>query len=42
MYERIPPSEGPFMGLHITGGHVSRSETKALVHQIVKAVRSFQ
>ena len=33
MYERIPPSEGPFMGLHITGD-VSRSETKALVHQI--------
>jgi hypothetical protein len=33
MYERIPPSEGPFLGLHITGD-VGRSETKELVHLI--------
>lgn len=33
MVERIPPSEGPFLGLHITGD-VSRSETDELVRSI--------
>jgi len=33
MVERIPPSEGPFLGLHITGD-VGRSETSALVRSI--------
>ena len=33
MFERIPPSEGPFMGLHITGD-VGRSETTELVRLI--------
>ena len=32
-YERIPPSEGPYMGLHIQGD-VSGSETEAIVRQI--------
>jgi hypothetical protein len=35
MFKRIPPSEGPFIGLHITGD-VSRSETDQLVHLIEK------
>jgi len=35
MVERIPPSEGPFLGLHITGD-VDRSETMALVRSIEK------
>lgn len=33
MFECIPPSEGPFMGLHITGD-VGRSETMELVRLI--------
>ena len=33
MFERMPPSKGPFMGLHITGD-VGRSETKELVRLI--------
>jgi hypothetical protein len=35
MFERIQPSEGPFMGLHIKAD-VSRSETDQLVHLIEK------
>ena len=35
MFKQIPPSEGPFLGLHITGD-VSRSETDQLVHLIGK------
>ena len=33
MFEHIPPSEGPFMGLHITGD-LDRSETQELVRLI--------
>ena len=33
MFDRIPPSEGPFMGLHIKAD-VGRSETDTIVHLI--------
>ena len=33
MFEHIPPSEGPFMGLHITRD-LDRSETQELVRLI--------
>lgn len=40
MYKRIPPSEGPFCGLHIRGD-ISKSETDELVRLIEERFEQF-